>query len=128
MELVALRKVLERISEDLDAIDEAYGLLSSDQKAVLLRDIEYLFVDNIAEEIRFVFYDPRNRGSVFLQYVYSPDGIRRPSGMIDAMKEDIPGELVFDVFVEFTEAFLHLEPEQQNQLLRNTERDWYAYE
>jgi hypothetical protein len=128
MDPVILANVLKHIGDDLDAIDKAYGLLSDEEKTMLLRDIEYLFLDNIAEEIRFVFYDPHNKGSIHLLYAYSCDGIRRPSGVMDNLAEEVHGELVFDVFVEFSEAFLRLDPEEQELLLGNTERDWYTYQ
>jgi hypothetical protein len=128
MEPVILANVLKHIGDDLDAIDKAYGLLSDKEKAVLLRDIEYLFLDNIAEEIRIVFYDPSNKGSIHLLYAYSRDGMRRPSGVMNGLAEYARVELVFDVFVEFSEAFLRLEPEEQELLLSNTERDWYTYQ
>ena len=128
MEPVILTNVLRHIGDDLDAIDKAYGLLSQEDKTVLLRDIEYLFLDNIAEEIRFVFYDPHNKGSIHLLYAYSRDGVRRPSGVMDGLSEYADAELVFDVFVEFSEAFLRLDPEEQTLLLGNTERDWYTYQ
>jgi hypothetical protein len=128
MEHVILTNVLRHIGDDLDTIDKAYGLLSDEEKTVLLRDIEYLFLDNIAEEIRFVFHDPHNKGSIHLLYAYSNDGMRRASGVMDSLAEYAHGELVFDVFVEFSEAFLRLDPVEQELLLGNTERDWYTYQ
>jgi len=128
MEPVILENVLKHIGDDLDAIDNAYGLLSDEEKTVLLRDIEYLFLDNIAEEIRFVFYDPRDKDSIYPLYTYSRDGMWRPSGAMGSIAEHAHGELVFDVFVEFSEAFLRLDPEDQALLLGNTERDWYTYQ
>ena len=128
MDPVILANVLKHIGDDLDAIDKAYGLLSDEEKTTLLRDIEYLFLDNIAEEIRFVFYDPHNKGPIQLVCAYSRDCIRRPSGVMDSLAEEVHGELVFDVFVEFSEAFLRLDTEEQELLLGNTERDWYTYQ
>ena len=128
MEPASLANVLEQIGDDLDAIDKAYGLLSDEEKSVLLRDIEYLFLDNIAEEIRFVFYDPHNKGFIYPLCTYSRDGVRRPPGVMDSLSEHVNEELVFDVFVEFSEAFLRLDPEEQKLLLGNTERDWYTYQ
>lgn len=128
MGLVADGSVLDRISEDLEAINEAYGLLSAEQKDMLLRDIEYLFLDNIVKEVRFVFYDPRQSGAIFRQHVYAPGDNRRLTDLMDSLKGEVPSGLVFDVFVEFTEGFLQLEPEEQRLLLGNTEREWYTYE
>lgn len=127
MELVAGINVLERISEDLEAINQAYGLLSADQKSMLLRDIEYLFLDNIVKEVRFVFYDSRDKGVIFRQYVYAPGHNPRPHDIMDILRGELPRGLVFDVFVEFTEGFLQLELEEQRLLLGNTERQWFTY-
>lgn len=128
MGFVALDHLLEDMGKDLEAINKAHGLLSQEQKGALLRDIEYLFMDNIAEEIRFVFYDPLNRDSVFLQSVYARDTIRKPSTVFDDLKGELPQELVFDIFVVFSKGFLQLESGEQELLLGNTERNWYTYE
>lgn len=127
MEYMSLQSLLERIREDLKTLDKAYGLLSTDQEAMLLRDIEYLFLDNVARDIRFVFLDSERKDSVVFQQVYMPGAKPRCADMMGLLQAERDKELVFDVYVSFTEGFLRLDPEEQKLVLGNTERDWYTY-
>jgi hypothetical protein len=127
MELLTCQRVFARIDEDIDTINRSYGLMSSEHKDMLLKDIKYLLLDNIAREIRLVFYDPQNRDSVFFQYVYALDARTDPGSGAHNRRGEPPMEAAFDVFVEFTEGFLRLDSEDQTLLLQNTELDWFTH-
>lgn len=121
-----IENTLSQIEVSLDFISNRYGLLSREQQPVLLKDIKYLLLDNIAKEIKLIFYNPDRPNQVFLEYVYTASKISEPRNMLDdILGSPGPSAVAFDVYIEFTSAFLSLDRETQDLLQRNTEFEWY---
>jgi len=118
-----LEILLARIDDDLILINDRFDILSQDQLSMLYRDIKYVFLDNIAKEIRLVFYDPATQ-NVYWENKYTRDGSAQSEGDINS--NGIKKELVFDVFIDFTHAFLNLHANDRKVLLNNTELDWFT--
>ena len=57
--MTQLETMLDQIEDDLVSINSSFGFLSNDQLYMLHRDIKYVFLDNIAHNIRLVFYNPK---------------------------------------------------------------------
>ena len=127
MKLSNFNELLARLDGDLDLINEKYGLFSTEIREKLLRDIHYLFLDNIAKEIRFVFYDPENKSCIFREYCYCRDGTVDQIDRAGEFEHNSSAGIAFDLFVDFTEPFLRLPGRDQQIMLTNTEFDWYSY-
>ncbi|HIJ90583.1 MAG: hypothetical protein OEV89_07425 [Desulfobulbaceae bacterium] len=122
-----LGNTLSQIEESLDLIT-ATGLLTREQKPVLLKDIKYLLLDNIAKEIKLIFYNPDRPDQVFLEYVYTSSMISEPRNMLDDILSSDPSAVAFDVYIEFTRAFHGLDRNLRDLLQKNTEFEWYPVE
>ena len=127
MNAADLEKVLEQINTDFDLLNNVYGILSTAQKDLLIDDIGYLFLDNIATEIRFAFYNSGNQDVILFQYVYSSNGLQESPDAAGRIQKDSIGDIAFDVFIDFTDAFLELDSQQQDLLLKNTELEWRTF-
>nr|ASQ41168.1 hypothetical protein [Candidatus Magnetananas rongchenensis] len=119
----SLETMLIRIEDDLRDINEKFGILSEKELRMLSRDIKYVFLDNIAKEIKLVFYDHDDTDVVYSEYVYSIAGSVKIKG--DMSVEDTDNKnVVFDVFIEFMDDFQKLNSQLRNILLKNTELEW----
>jgi hypothetical protein len=123
MAMNKLENLLDHIDTELHMINDRFDILSDDQLNMLYRDIKYVFMDNIASEIRLVFYDPTTKKN-YWENKYSIDGSAQSDG--DIYSNAIKNDLVFDVFIDFTNAFLHLHSDDRHVLLNNTELDWFT--
>ncbi|KPA14587.1 hypothetical protein MHK_005205 [Candidatus Magnetomorum sp. HK-1] len=121
--MTKLEKLLYRIADDLKSINNKFDILTHEQLNMLYRDIRYVFLDNIAQEIRLVFYDPK-LNNTYWEYKYSKDGTAQLDG--DIHSDSIIEDLVFDVFIDFTKPFLGLQSDDRDVLLNNTELDWFT--
>jgi len=121
--MTKLEKLLYRIGDDLKLINNKFDILTKEQLNMLYRDIKYVFLDNIAQTIRLVFYDPKSNNA-YWEYKYSKDGTAHIEG--DIHSDSVKDELVFDVFIDFTKQFLGLHSDDRDVLLNNTELDWFT--
>jgi len=126
MNTAIFNKTIDRIEEDLQLINSRYGLLAPDQHPLLLKDIKYLLLDNIAKKVRLVFHDRQAEGRVLLEYAYTLDGFEESQKVTDAHLAGL-SDISFDIFIEFTDAFLALDKKIQTLMLHNTEFEWYPY-
>ena len=126
MNTALLDKTLTRIEADLQTINSRYGLITSDLQPVLIKDIKYLLLDNIAKGIKLVFYNPDSDGQILFEYVYTLDDLDR-SPREEKSLEDFSTDISFDIFIEFTDEFLSLDKKIQTLILQNTEFEWYPY-
>lgn len=127
MNATDLEKVLVQINTDFDLLNNVYGILSSAQKDLLIDDIGYLFLDNIAAEIRFAFYNPGSQDVILFQYAYGRNGLQESPDVAGRIQKESIGDIAFDVFIDFTDAFLELDSQQQDLLLKNTELEWRTF-
>jgi len=127
MNAADLEKVLVQLNTDFDLLDDVYGILSTAQRDLLIDDIGYLFLDNIAREIRFAFYNPDNQDLILFQYVYSRKGQVESPDAAGRIEKVSNGNIAFDVFIDFTDAFLELDNQHQELLLKNTELEWCTF-
>ena len=111
---------------DLEFVSRTCGILTDSQKAKILRDIIYVFMDHIAREIRFVFYDRVDRDVIYFENVYHPDGRTEKVHPLNLEKPISGDDAAFDVLIGFTHSFLSLESRYQDLLMGNTEHDWYT--
>lgn len=122
-----LEKMIVQINKDFDLLNDVYGILSTAQKDLLIGDIGYLFLDNIAWEIRFAFYNPDNPDCILFQYVYHRYGQTENPDAVQRIKKESLADMAFDVFIDFTDAFLELDSQGQDLLLKNTELEWRTF-
>ncbi len=120
-------KVIVQINTDFDLLNDVYGILSAAQKDLLIDDIGYLFLDNIAREIRFAFYNPDNPDFILFQHVYHRNGKTKGPAVAQRIKKEFIADMAFDVFIDFTDAFLALDSQYQDLLLKNTELEWRTF-
>ncbi len=120
-----LDAMLEMVEHDLSLINSTFEIMSSKDELKLSKDIKYLLLDNIAEKIRFAFYDVTNRDDVLYQYIYKNNGLADKSDFPDSF-DGFSGDIAFDVFIDFTETFLELRKQERDMLLNNTEYDWFV--
>lgn len=118
-------KLFYWIKHDLDFINQLFRIVSPEQKRELFRDIKYVFLDHIAREVRFVFYDTNDKSSVYYQYIYTSNGEKKEKGSFQLIDLSLELRVAFDVFIEFTDPFLELDKKMQSLLLNNTEYDWH---
>nr|WCC90916.1 hypothetical protein [Desulfobacteraceae bacterium] len=118
-----LETMLDQIEHDLLSINHTFNILSLEQLHMLHRDMKYVFLDNIAEMIRLVFYDPKSN-TIYWEYIYSKDGNAQVKG--DMQHDMVSDDLIFDVFIDFTKTFLCLHRDERQLLLNNTELDWFT--
>ncbi|MBF0397858.1 MAG: hypothetical protein HQK78_13850 [Desulfobacterales bacterium] len=123
MKNLGIDKLILQIQADLEIINKNFSIIPSAQRVKLLRDIKYVFLDNIAKEIKFAFYDPKNKANIFRQYIYKSNGETQNLGNMYLIEK--AKNIAFDVFIEFTDTFLGLDTKFQNLLLKNTEYEWY---
>jgi len=126
MNTALLDKTLNRIEADLQAISSRYGLITPDLRPVLIKDIKYLLLDNIARGIKLVFYNPDLDGRILFEYEYTVDDLHGPPRE-DKPLHDFSTDISFDIFIEFTDEFLSLDKRIQTLILQNTEFEWYPY-
>ncbi len=127
MNAAELQKVLVQINADFDLLNNVCQILSTAQKDLLIDDIGYLFLDNIAKEIRFAFYNPDNQDVILFQYVYGRNGQTQSPDAVGRNQKESIGDIAFDVFIDFTDAFLELDGQHQDLLLKNTELEWRTF-
>ncbi|MBF0573976.1 MAG: hypothetical protein HQK69_09490 [Desulfamplus sp.] len=121
-----LDEMLKFIEHDLNLINRTFEIMSSKEELKLSKDIKYLLLDNIAEKIRFAFYNVNNKEDILYQYLYKNNGAAEKSDLPDSF-DNITGETIaFDVFIDFTENFLALKKNERDLLLNNTEYDWFV--
>jgi len=120
----SLNRLYLNISNDLKYIHAIYGILTNKQLEMLTRDIQYVFMDNIAKEIKLCFYDPDNKKKIYSQYIYTNKGESIIKGNLDINKTS--DKLAFDVFIEFTDTFQKIDKQLREILLNNTELDWFS--
>lgn len=121
-----LDKMVETMEQDLNLINNTFEIMSSKEQLRLSKDIKYLLLDNIAEKIRFAFYDVRNKGDVLYQYIYKNNGLAEKSDLPDSFECFVGESIAFDVFIDFTDTFLELRKQERDMLLNNTEYDWFV--
>lgn len=119
-----LEQALLSIEENLDHICNVHRLITNEQKMALLKDIKYLLLDNIAQEVKLDFYDPIDKINV-MECFYTADGLREKFTVVDQNRDMSGVNVTIDVFFKFTDAFLSLGEEVQKILLRNTDFEWY---
>ncbi|MBF0241687.1 MAG: hypothetical protein HQK64_04325 [Desulfamplus sp.] len=122
-----LDKMLEVMESDLSLISSSFQIMSSKEQLKLSNDIKYLLLDNIAQKIRFVFYDVGNRDDILCQYIYNNNGFAQKPHFFESSFDRYRGETIaFDVFIDFTDSFLSLKRQDRDILLNNTEYDWFV--
>ncbi len=121
-----LDKMLETIEEDLSLINKTFEIMSSRDQLKLSKDIKYLLLDNIAEKIRFAFYDIDNKDDILYQYIYKNNGMAEKPDLADSFDLFAGEAIAFDVFIDFTDSFLDLKKQERDILLNNTEYDWFV--
>ncbi|MBF0508646.1 MAG: hypothetical protein HQK57_06940 [Deltaproteobacteria bacterium] len=120
-------RIFDCLDQHLGYLNRHFGLMTEARQTRLTRDIRYLLLDNIARRIRLAFYDPADREAILLQFVYSlEDEVELPDHINFTLNESL-GSIAFDVFIEFTEAFLSLPKEDRELLINNTETKWHTY-
>ncbi|MBF0228378.1 MAG: hypothetical protein HQK63_02105 [Desulfamplus sp.] len=121
-----LDEMLQFMEHDLNLINSTFEIMSSKDELKLAKDIKYLLLDNIAEKIRFAFYNVSNREDILYQYLYKNNGITEKSDLPDSFDDMAGKTIAFDVFIDFTENFLALKKSERDMLLNNTEYDWFV--
>lgn len=121
-----LEQALVRIAENLDHFCKEYRLISVEQKRVLLKDIQYMLLDNIVEEVKLDFYDSVENSNI-LVCLCTADGLTEILNVINQGKTRENIENVgIDVFFKFTDAFLSLGEEIQKIMLCSTAFVWHT--
>jgi hypothetical protein len=121
-----LEQALVSIEENLDRICKVYRLITAEQKRVLLKDIKYMLLDNIVEEVKLDFFDPADNSNVF-ECLCTADGLTEIFNAVDQGKEnENVDHVAIDVFFKFTDAFLSIGAETQKIMLCSTEFVWHT--
>ena len=116
--------VLTNIEEYFDLVCMDYGLITVEQKRPLLKDIRYVLLDNIAEEVKLEFHDTNNKK--LLICVCTADGVIETLNVVDLFSKKNSIEITIDVFFKFTDAFLSIDEETRKLMLYTTEFTWHT--
>jgi len=120
-----LEETLCSIEEYLSNTCKVYRLITDEQNRVLLRDIQYLLFDNIAEEVKLVFYDPGKRIKL-LECLCTVDGLTEILNIVDKSTNNDSVDIAIDAIFKFTDTFLSISKETQKIMLCTTEFVWQS--
>lgn len=119
-----LEQALVKIEAHLEQICDVYGLITCEQKLILRKDIKYLLLDHIAQEVKLTFYD-RGKNINVLECLYTPQGVTETASGIGRNRYPSGVDIAIEVVFKFTDAFLSMGEDSQKLLLCNTDFEWY---
>ncbi len=122
-----------QLKTDIVALNRAYDIIQGEEgeglPETLGRDLEWLFQNDIAEEVKLAFYNPIDPTDIFLEKKYRIALFNRVAdngrASDDLGKWRLPEAYEFDVFVYFKKTFLVLNAKEQQHRLKDFQFGWF---